>query len=52
MPGYSGTRGAKRLILKHFPFDIVVREFQEEIIVVAIAHQSRRPGYGQNRLRT
>ena len=52
MPGNSGARGAKRLILKHFPYDIVVRESPEEIIVVAIAHQSRRPGYWQKRLRT
>ena len=52
MPGNSGARTAKRLILKYFPYDIVARESQEEIIVVAIAHQSRRPGYWQNRLRT
>ena len=44
--------GAKRLLLKRFPYDIVVRELPEEIVVVAVAHQSRRPGYWRNRLRT
>ena len=47
-----GAAGAKRLLLKRFPYDIVVRELPEEIVVVAVAHQSRRPGYWRNRLRT
>jgi hypothetical protein len=45
-----GAAGVKRLLLKRFPYDIVVRELPEEIIVVAVAHQSRRPGYWQDRL--
>lgn len=52
MSGAAGARGVKKLVLKRFPYDIVVREFSEEIIVVAIVHQSRRPGYWRNRLRT
>jgi hypothetical protein len=52
MAGAAGARGIKRLILKRFPYEIVVREVSEEIVVVAIAHQSRRPGYWRNRLRT
>jgi plasmid stabilization system protein ParE len=50
MPGTAGSRGAKRLVLRRFPYDIVVRESSQEIIIVAIAHQSRRPGYWRNRL--
>lgn len=41
-----------KLILKRFPYDIVVRESPKEIIVVAVAHQSRRPGYWRNRVRS
>ena len=26
MPGTAGTKGAKRLVLRRFPYDIVVRE--------------------------
>lgn len=52
MPGKSGSKGVKRLSLKRFPYDIVVRESSDEILVVAIAHQSRRPGYWRERLRT
>lgn len=51
MPGVAGSRGAKRLVLKRFPYNVVVREFPEEIVVVAVAHHSRRPGYWRKRLR-
>jgi hypothetical protein len=30
IPGHSGKRGLKRLVLRRFPFDIVVRESAEE----------------------
>lgn len=49
LPGKAGDRGAKRLVLRRFPYDIVVRESSLDIIVVAIAHHSRRPGYWRNR---
>lgn len=49
MPGESGQQRAKRLVLHRFPYDIVVRESPHEIIVVAVAHHSRRPGYWRNR---
>lgn len=49
-PGTPGARGAKRLILRRFPYDVVVQELSDEILVVAVAHQSRRPGYWRNRL--
>ncbi len=52
MPGRAGARGAKRLILRRFPYDVVVRELGDEILVIAFAHQSRRPGYWRARLRT
>ena len=47
--GIAGERGAKRLSLKRFPYDVVVREVDEDIVVVACAHQSRRPGYWRTR---
>jgi toxin ParE1/3/4 len=52
MPGSSGQRGATRLILKRFPYDVVVYESGgDELIVIAFAHQSRRPGYWRVRWR-
>ena len=43
-------KGAKRLILKRFPYDIVVIEHGDESIVVAIAHHARKPGYWNERI--
>lgn len=51
MPGQAGARGAKRFVLKRFPYDIVVRELPDKILVIAIAHHARRPGYWRTRLR-
>ncbi|MFO1128164.1 MAG: hypothetical protein U1E66_07030 [Rhodospirillales bacterium] len=51
VPGAAGARGANRLVLKRFPFDIVLRELDDEVLIVAVAHRSRRPGYWRNRLR-
>jgi hypothetical protein len=46
----AGSKIIKRLILKRFPYDIVVLEQGDESIVVAVAHQSRRPGYWNERV--
>ena len=52
MPGNTSAKGAKRLMLSRFPYDVVVRRLPGEIVVVAVAHQSRRPGYWRRRQRT
>lgn len=49
VPGSSASRGAKRLILRRFPYDIVVVDRGDERIVVAFAHHSRKPGYWWDR---
>lgn len=49
VPGLPGEKGAKRLLLRRFPYSIVVRESGDEYLVIAIAHQHRRPGYWKDR---
>jgi plasmid stabilization system protein ParE len=49
IPGRAGTRGLKRLILRRFPFDVIVRQNNDEVVIIAFAHQSRRPGYWRSR---
>lgn len=49
MPGAAGQKGAKRLLLHRFPFSLVTIEKSNERIVLALAHQSRRPGYWKER---
>ena len=50
MSGKSGAKGVKRLILKRFPYDIVVTESTDEVIVIAVSHHSRKPGYWRQRI--
>jgi hypothetical protein len=52
MPGGAGLRGAKRLLLKRFPYEIVVIDQLGDTLVLAVAHHSRRPGYWRDRQRT
>lgn len=49
--GRAGLLGLKRLLLRRFPYQIIVRETPDELTVIAFAHQSRRPGYWQRRNR-
>ena len=51
-PGASGAQGVKRLILRRFPYAVILHERNTEILVLAFAHQSRRPGYWRDRIRS
>jgi toxin ParE1/3/4 len=48
--GQANVHGAKRLLLLRFPFDVVIVEETDELIVVAVAHQARQPSCWINRL--
>jgi toxin ParE1/3/4 len=52
LPGVAGARGVKRLILRRFPYAVIVLERDTEIVVIAFSHHARRPGYWRDRLRT
>jgi toxin ParE1/3/4 len=52
MPGQAGQLGANRLLLHRFPFDVIVVAEGDELVVIAVAHHSRRPGYWMDRLGT
>ena len=47
--GDAGRKGAQKLILHKFPFSVIVYEKELTIVVVALAHHSRRPGYWRSR---
>ena len=39
----------RRYLLKHFPFFIIYRVRSDQIEIIAVAHQRRRPGYWMDR---
>jgi len=45
------TAGIRRTVLKHFPYNILYAIGPGLIVVVAVAHQKRRPRYWQSRIR-
>ena|SRR5438876_9722753 len=48
--GQTITPGISRMLLHRFPFSVVYVEEANLILVVAIAHHGRRPGYWQSRV--
>ena len=52
LDGSARKKGAKRIILRRFPFSVIVIQRSGEYLVVALAHHSRKPGYWQERIRT
>jgi len=42
-------RGTRRILLERFPFTIHYQVSENDIVVVAVAHQKRRPGYWADR---
>jgi plasmid stabilization system protein ParE len=42
--------GTRKFVLQRFPFSLFYSADQNEIVVVAVAHQKRRPGYWSSRV--
>lgn len=43
-------RDFRKYILRRFPFSVVYRDLSSEIVVLAVAHARRRPGYWMDRV--
>jgi hypothetical protein len=39
----------RKYVLRQFPFSIIYQDFPSEIVVFAVAHAGRRPGYWRER---
>lgn len=48
--GSPYERGTRRVLLDRFPFSDIYRELPDRILVVAFAHQRRRPVYWADRV--
>jgi hypothetical protein len=48
--GEAASLGGKKLILHRFPFSLIIVEQSQILIVVALAHHSRKPGYWSDRI--
>lgn len=42
--------GTRKFVLQRFPFSIFYRAWETEVVIVAVAHEKRRPGYWSSRM--
>lgn len=47
--GLTVRGNIRRMLLRRFPFGVLYRVDQEEIVIIAIMHLRRRPGYWKKR---
>jgi len=45
----AAEHGTRRIVLGRFPYNVFYRVGVEEAVIVAVAHQKRRPGYWSGR---
>lgn len=48
--GHAIGRGLRRKLLYRFPFSLIYSVEPDAILIVAVAHFGRRPGYWQTRV--
>jgi len=50
-PGIARRLGIRRFLLSRFPYGIAFEATDDEVVVYAIAHLARRPGYWRGRIK-
>ena len=51
MAGLTYLTGTRRVFVKGYPFFLVYEPDPEGVVVLAVVHEARRPGYWQSRAR-
>jgi plasmid stabilization system protein ParE len=49
--GLPFAHGTRKWRVPNFPYKVIYCNLPDQILIIAIAHDSRRPGYWQQRLR-
>lgn len=48
--GAASAFGTRRVVVKDFPFVLIYKFLPIGLVIFAVAHQSRRPGYWRDRM--
>jgi plasmid stabilization system protein ParE len=48
--GAPRSKNTRRWLVKGFPFGVIYRANDEEVVIVAVAHQRKRPEYWEERV--
>jgi plasmid stabilization system protein ParE len=49
--GAPRTESSRRWLVKNFPFGIIYRAGESDVLIIAVAHQRKKPEYWASRLR-
>ena len=49
--GAPRSKSTRRWLVKEFPFGVIYRASQDEVLIVAVAHLRRKPDYWAGRLK-
>ena len=49
-PGVPPELEVRRRVLRRFPYVLAFKVYGEELVVIAVAHARRRPGYWLHRV--
>ena len=41
--------GTRRVLLRRFPYEVIYKIYSEVVLIVAVAHSKRKPGYWRHR---
>ena len=44
------SKRTRRFLIRRFPYLVIFKELEHMIVIIAIAHGSRRPGYWHDRI--
>jgi plasmid stabilization system protein ParE len=47
--GAMWRNGRRRFVMRRFPYSLIYNVVDQQIRILAVAHQSRRPGYWKDR---
>ena len=50
LTGSLYRKNTRRLLVKDFPFAVIYRSHTDGIVIFAVAHLSKRPGYWRSRI--
>ncbi len=46
----QNTKNTRKAVLRKFPFNLIYAKLEDEIYIIAVAHQNREPEYWINRI--